>query len=105
MPGNRVQPIAFTEEVSRIGGSVQRIFGTDWFGKEPGAVPGSGQAQLSERRTNRTDRSSDVSDVAGCDAGGADRDPGAKPDPARGEPGGKLSGVSRDAIEDRVSGG
>ena len=103
--GNSVSAAAFAEEVSRFGGAIQGVFGTDRVGEKPGAVPGSDQAELFESGADGVDRGADVSDVAGCDAGGADRDSGAEPDSVRVQSRREFSGDARDAVEDFVPGG
>ena len=47
-PRNNVRPAAVAAEVSRIDEHGSRVFGADRQRKEPGAVPGSDPAELSE---------------------------------------------------------
>ena len=102
---HKVQPAAIAAEVSRFGGAVQGVFGADRLGKEPGAVPGSDQAELPESGADGADRSADLSDAAGCDGGGAAGGSGTQQDSARAEQGGKLRGDAGDEVEDFVPGG
>src|SRR5579864_2186688 len=58
---NRVCTASFATEISRFPGAVQRFFGTDWIGEEPGVVPGSDTAELLESRKTRVSGRSDLS--------------------------------------------
>ena len=86
-PRNSLRPAAFAEEVSRVGGAVQGIFGADRQRQEPGAVPGSDPAELHEPGTHGTAGSADLPDAAGRDAGDAVRDSGRQRDSVRAQQG------------------